>query len=563
MRNSQALPSLQTSRRLRLLMLPVLVIGALGGALRPASLHAAESSYSSYQQSNSQQELDRLLAPIALYPDTLLSQILMASTYPLEVVEASRWSRANSRLRGEDAVRAVAREDWDPSVKSLVAFPQILSMMDEKLDWTKQLGDAFLADEPQVMDTVQALRQRAMVAGNLQSNEQIRVARNERIIVIEPASPQVVYVPYYDPLVIYGAWWWPAPPVYWAAWHGYHPRPGVRGGFYWGSGITFSANLFFGGFDWPRRQVVHNHYTVVNRTVVVNRAPQAWRHDPVHRHGVPYRSTSVQQRFASTDHDRNQRRDFDRDRRPDFKGQRQAGPVGPVGPGSLGGPRDNGRDRDDSRDRGPIQRQDARRPGDGDRTQERNAGIQRPADSAPQARPDRGPERRDADNRRPDRSPEARRDEGRRDVTRPERDVRGDGSRTERRTHAAPGAVPMSGAAPTAQGAPTLRTAPIAPVTASVIAPINAPASAPISAPLQAPVRAEARPAESRERAPQANGGRPTFVERGNPGRPEAARIEGNRVEGERGGGRNGNNAGTNGNNGGRGSERPQREGRV
>jgi len=543
MKNSQALPSLQTSRRLRLLMLPVLVIGALGGALRPASLHAAESSYSSYQQSYSQQELDRMLAPIALYPDTLLSQILMASTYPLEVVEASRWSRANSRLRGEDAVRAVEREDWDPSVKSLVAFPQILAMMDEKLDWTKQLGDAFLADEPQVMDTVQALRQRAMAAGNLQSNEQIRVARNERVIVVEPASPSVVYVPYYDPLVIYGTWWWPAPPVYWAAWHGYHPRPGVRVGFYWGSGITFSANLFFGGFDWPRRQVVHNHYTVVNRTVVVNRAPQVWRHDPGHRRGVPYRSTIVQQRFASADHDRGPRRDFDRDRRPDFNGQRNAGP---------GGPRDNGRDRDDGRDRGPTQRQDVHRPGDGDRSPDRNVGIQRPADSAPQIRPDRRPERRDADNRSPNRSPEARREEGRRDGTRPEREGRGDSSRMERRTQAAPGTVPLSGAAPTAQGAPTLRVAPIAP------------AVAPASPPAQAPVRAEARPpatpvrpAESRERPANASGGRPTFAERGNPGRPEAARIEGNRDGGERGRGRGGERGGE------RGGDRPQREGRV
>jgi len=534
MRNAQLLPSPQSSRRLRLLMLPVLVLGALGGALQPAGLRAAESSYSSYQQSYSQQELDRMLAPIALYPDTLLSQILMASTYPLEVVEASRWSRANSRLRGEDAMRAVEREDWDPSVKSLVAFPQILSMMDEKLDWTKQLGDAFLADEPHVMDTVQALRQRAMAAGNLQSNEQIRVARQERIIVVEPASPSVVYVPYYDPLVIYGAWWWPAPPVYWAAWHGYHPRPGVRVGFYWGSGVTFSANLFFGGFDWPRRQVVHNHYTVVNRTVVVNRAPQAWRHDPGHRRGVPYRTAHVQQRFASADHDRGPRRDMDRDRRPDFNSQRNASPSGP---------RDNGRDRDDGRDRGPSQRQEVRRPGDGDRTPDRSAVMQRPADSAAQVRPDRGPERRDADNRSPNRSPEARRDEGRRDGARPDRDGRGDGSRMERRTQAAPGAVPFSGAAPTAQGAPTLRVAP----------------SAPASAPVQAPVRAEARPpavqsrpAESRERPAQAGGGRPAFAERGNPGRPEAARTEGNRDGGARGGGRSGE----------RGGDRPQREGR-
>ncbi len=119
-----------------------------------------------YSQDNAgpaftQQELDQMLAPIALYPDPLLSQILMASTYPLEVVEAARWSRAHSGLRGDRAVRAAADQDWDPSVKSLVAFPQILAMMDQRLEWTERLGDAFLAQEPAVMDSVQVLRQRA------------------------------------------------------------------------------------------------------------------------------------------------------------------------------------------------------------------------------------------------------------------------------------------------------------------------------------------------------------------------------------------------------------------
>src|SRR5947199_904119 len=118
-----------------------------------------------------QQELDQMLAPIALYPDSLLTQILMASTYPLEVVEAARWSRANPSLKGDQAVQAVTQNSWDPSVKSLVAFPQILQMMDEKLDWTERLGDAFLAQQTQVMDTVQNLRQKAYEAGNLTSTD--------------------------------------------------------------------------------------------------------------------------------------------------------------------------------------------------------------------------------------------------------------------------------------------------------------------------------------------------------------------------------------------------------
>src|SRR5262249_9534850 len=155
------------------------------------------------------------LAPIALYPDSLLSQILMAATYPAEVAEAARWSRSHPGLDGDRAVQEVEYIDWDPSVKSLVAFPQILDMMDEKLDWTQRVGDAFLAQEADVMDTVQDLRDRAYEAGNLRSNEYVRVVSQERVIVLETVNPRVVYVPYYDPLVVYGSWWWPAhPPVH-------------------------------------------------------------------------------------------------------------------------------------------------------------------------------------------------------------------------------------------------------------------------------------------------------------------------------------------------------------
>src|SRR5256885_5543033 len=127
-----------------------------------------------------QQELDQMLAPIALYPDSLLSQILMASTYPLEVVEAARWSRANPGLKGEEAVNAVEQRDWDASVKSLAAFPQVLAMMDQQLEWTSRLGDVFIAQEPQVMETGQSLRQKAYDAGNLRSTEQAYVVQQGR-----------------------------------------------------------------------------------------------------------------------------------------------------------------------------------------------------------------------------------------------------------------------------------------------------------------------------------------------------------------------------------------------
>src|SRR5258705_2423119 len=211
-----------------------------------------------------QQELDQMLAPIALYPDSLLSQIFMAATYPLEVVEAARWSRANPALTGQQAVNAVGDRDWDASVKSLAAFPQVLAMMDQQLEWTARLGDVFIAQEPQVMETVQNLRQKAYEAGNLRSTEQAYVVRQGDAYVIEPASPHVVYVPYYDPRVAYGSWWWPAyPPVYWAPWPGYYAYPGYVAGFAWGAGITVGARVFFSSCDCPA-----GHVTILNVTTL-------------------------------------------------------------------------------------------------------------------------------------------------------------------------------------------------------------------------------------------------------------------------------------------------------
>ena len=143
----------------------------------------------------SRAELDQMLAPIALYPDPLLSQILMASTYPAEVAEAARWSRAHPGVEGDAAVRMVQDYEWDPSVKSLVAFPQVLTRMEENPDWTRKLGEAFVVQEPTVMEAVQGLRRRAQEAGQLASDERLRVIQQPGTIVIEPADPQYVYVP--------------------------------------------------------------------------------------------------------------------------------------------------------------------------------------------------------------------------------------------------------------------------------------------------------------------------------------------------------------------------------
>ncbi len=254
----------------------------------------------------SQQELDQMLAPIALYPDALLSQILMAATYPAEVSAVAEWSRNRAWLGTEDALRAVEQYDWDRSVKSLVAFPQVLAWMDENYIWTHRLGDAFLAQEPHLMDTVQALRQRAQAAGTLRSTDEMSVVQQGRNLVVMPVHSHLVYVPYYDPRSAFGRWWWPAaPPVYWAPLRGYPLRPGASAGFWWGQPSAVRPGFFFGSVDWRRRhvQVVNLHRggnqhrsvqppapgdTAGNTVVPGASDAGAWRHDSVHRRGVRY-----------------------------------------------------------------------------------------------------------------------------------------------------------------------------------------------------------------------------------------------------------------------------------
>lgn len=207
-----------------------------------------------------QGQLDQMLAPIALYPDSLLSQILMAAAYPRDVFEAAAWSRDHPELRGAEAVRAVQDAPWDPSVVALAAFPQVLAMMDERREWTEDLGQAFVEQPRQLMDTVQELRARADAAGNLRSGGELLVERRGYDYVIEPASPEVVYVPYYDPRVVYGPWWWADyPPVWWNPWPGYSYRVGY-GGFGWGYGIPIGSGFWFGSLDWPRRYVRYGSY---------------------------------------------------------------------------------------------------------------------------------------------------------------------------------------------------------------------------------------------------------------------------------------------------------------
>jgi uncharacterized membrane protein YgcG len=206
-----------------------------------------------------QAELDAMLAPIALQPDGVVSQALIASTYPDEVAAAARWSRANPHMRGDPALRAVENEPWDPAVKALVAFPELLIRMAESPQWLRELGEAFVAQQAQVMDTVQALRRRAQAAGNLASTDQTAVYDQGEGIVVQPRT-QIVYVNYYDPYVVYGAWWWPSyRPVLWYPWA---PRP-----------VYVAHGFFYSKPDWHRRHVhvAHRPVHVQHHQVVPGR----------------------------------------------------------------------------------------------------------------------------------------------------------------------------------------------------------------------------------------------------------------------------------------------------
>ncbi|HSV60362.1 MAG TPA: DUF3300 domain-containing protein [Variovorax sp.] len=280
-------------------------------------------------------QLDQLMAPVALYPDALLSQVLMASTYPDDVKTAAEWSKANQNLSGDPAVKAVEGEAWDPSVKSLAAFPSVLDMMGRQPQWVQSAGDAFLDQPEDVMDSVQRLRRQAQEAGTLKSNEQQKVVVQQegpaQVIQIEPAQPQVVYVPQYNPTVVYGAWPYPAYPPY------YYPPPvgsvfatALIGGIGFGLGVA-AVNSMWGGFNWGGNNVNINvnRYNNVNVNNRLNANQTNFQHNAARRGSTPYRGDASRQRFD---------------------GQRQAGMANRDGPGARPGggaasSRDAARDR--------------------------------------------------------------------------------------------------------------------------------------------------------------------------------------------------------------------------
>jgi hypothetical protein len=334
-----------------LLTLPATPEMALAQA--PPAASASASTAAAAPKTIKKEELAALLAPIALYPDTVIAQILMATTYPLEVVLASRWLEKHKDLKGDQLAQEAQKQGWDPSVAGLCALPDVLKKMDERVDWMQKVGDAVLAQQKDVMDVIQELRRKAQAEGNLKSDDHMKVTTEAapatatatatatsapaQVIVIESANPQTVYVPTYSTSV-YGAWGYPAyPPYYWPPPYGY---PGS--GFWWGAAVGFTMGAFWGaawggGCNWGGGEINIDRNTNINvdRGDRGNRAEQRgdrggdrgqggrgeggrgqggrgqggggqkWSHNPSHRKGVSYRDNATASKFGGGAQQRN------------------------------------------------------------------------------------------------------------------------------------------------------------------------------------------------------------------------------------------------------------------
>ena len=366
------------------------------------------------------EELEQLVAPIALYPDALLAQVLMACTYPLEVVEAARWQKQNSTLKDKALEDALQQQTWDPSVKSLTAFPPVLTMLNDKLDWTQKLGDAFLSQQNDVMEAVQRLRARAEATGNLKSNEQQTVtvepvpanvqqtvtvegaaAPPPTIIRIEPAQPQVVYVPTYNPTVVYGAWPYPTYPPYSYYPPGYVAATSVIS---FGVGMAVGAALWggcswggYGGYGGHNDVNVNvNNYNNFNHT---NISDNKWQHNVDHRKGVQYRDNATREKY-------NRGASSGADSREAFRGRADQGRQD-IARGAAKDYKTKPAVGNDGGARQPAANRDKPGAGKGDGSRPAVANREKPAGGAkggsrppaakrPQAQPQRQPERSSA-----------------------------------------------------------------------------------------------------------------------------------------------------------------------
>jgi hypothetical protein len=322
-------------------------------------------------------ELDQLLAPIALHPDPLLSEVLIASTYPLEVVQADRWAKSNKALKGDALTAALAKQSWDDSVKSLVQVPSVLTMMSEQLDWTQKLGDAVLAQQADVMDAIQRLRARARANGKLESTKEqtitVKTEDQKQYVAIEPTSPTEIYVPYYEPAAVYGDWPYPDyAPYYFPPPYGYIPGAALATGVAFAAGVAV-RHAFWGNCDWGRGNI----NVVANRSVdIANINRGKWEHNADHRQGVKYNNADVRQKFAKTDIQAGKAA------RQDFRGkdgQKVLEPDrGRPGAGDRERPAAGDRDRPVAGDRDRSAAGDRDRPAAGDRDRSGAGGRDRP-----------------------------------------------------------------------------------------------------------------------------------------------------------------------------------------
>ena len=245
---------------IRSLLLAMVILAPIGATAQTSPPPAAAPAAQLLKPA----ELDQLVAPIALYPDPLLAEVLMASTYPIDVVEAERWLQNNKNLKGDQLKAAADKQDWDQSIKALTATPDVLAMMSTKLDWTQKLGDAVVAQQANVMDAIQRLRAKAQANNKLTSTKEqtvkVQQVQNKQVIAIEPTDPDTLYVPYYDPSVVYGDWPYSDYPPY------YFPAPGyigaglIAGGIAFGAGYalgrwTSGGNYWGGNFNWGNNNI--------------------------------------------------------------------------------------------------------------------------------------------------------------------------------------------------------------------------------------------------------------------------------------------------------------------
>jgi hypothetical protein len=256
-------------------------------------------------------QLDSLVAPIALYPDPLLAQVLAASTYPLEIVQLQQWMEKNKSLKGKALTDAVMKQPWDPSIQAMAVLPEVVKRLADDIQWTADLGNAFLAQQSDVMEAVQRMRKKAQDKGNLKTTEhqkvETQVIESKSVIVVQPASPEVIYVPSYDPVVVYGpSYYYPYPPIY-------YPPPGY---YAWGMAVSFGVGMMIGaawgggwgwGCGWGHNDIDINidnnfvsHHNRQNSGNRVGSGNNKWQHSAQHRGAAPYSDRATADRFGGT-----------------------------------------------------------------------------------------------------------------------------------------------------------------------------------------------------------------------------------------------------------------------